>query len=367
MPRHLVGTFIFVWLLVSFASGQSAPVPQQKDTKAKPAQAGKKKQSNLHLTRTETVTIPSVLISSFSPPFKCDSDGNIYLQNDRLSPAIQKFSSKGEPGPLFQPAPNTDKKLDLAGNFAIGPGDDLYELVYPHEMYQYVFVYKSDGTFKSAIKLNLEFRWSARSLAVFPSGQLLIGGSEFDKDPAAPTWPFTGIFAGDGSLLKEIKLEDDDTLRDMAASGDARVTSREVPNSNRAVNFSQMAMAADGNAYLMRWTNPAIIYAISPGGEVVRRLKVDPGDSAYGPGTMHVFQNRIAVLFIERNTYDKIMKIVDLEGHELATYDDLKANEKAAGGRLTGAFTCYTENPTRFVFLGADDDRRLQFVTTEPR
>src|ERR1019366_5900697 len=109
-------------------------------------------------------------------------------------------------------------------------GEDLYELVYPHEMYQYVFAYKSDGTFKSAIKLNLGFRWSAHSLAVFPSGQLLISGFEYDRDPAAATWPFTGIFAADGSLLKEIKLEDDDTLRDMAASGDSRVSSPTVPN-----------------------------------------------------------------------------------------------------------------------------------------
>jgi len=366
MLRHLVGTLLFGFLLVSLASGQATPGLPQGGNKAKSAQANNK-QENLHLTRVQTVTVPSVLISTFVPPFRCDSDGNIYLQNDRLSPAIQKFNSKGEAGALFQPAPNTDKKLDYGGNCAIGPGEDLYELVYPHEMYQYVFAYKSDGTFKSAIKLNLGFRWSAHSLAVFPSGQLLISGFEYDKDPAAATWPFTGIFAADGSLLKEIKLEDDDTLRDMAASGDSRASSPTVPNVNRAVSFSQIGVAADGNAYLMRWTNPAIIYAISPGGEVVRRLKVDPGDASYGPGTMQIFQNRIAVLFIERNTYNKIMKVVDLEDHEIATYDELKASGKVTGGMLTGAFTCYTENPTRFVFLGADDAQKLQFVTTEPR
>ena len=125
---------------------------------------------------------------------------------------------------------------------------------------------------KSAIKLNVKFWWSARKLAVFPSGQLLIAGSEFDKNHNAASWPFTGIFSVDGNLIREIKLEDDDTLREMAVVGDARVASPVVPNQNRAVNFSEIQMAADGNAYLMRWTNPAIIYAISPGGgEVVRR------------------------------------------------------------------------------------------------
>ncbi|MGA9527615.1 MAG: hypothetical protein WBS24_05825 [Terriglobales bacterium] len=135
---------------------------------------------------------------------------------------------------------------------------------------------------------------------------------------------------------------------------------------NRALSGTQIEIAADGNACLMRWTNPAIIYAISPGGEVVRRIDVDPGDPAYGPGSMHVFQNRIAVLFIEPNTYEKIMKVVDLKGHEIATYNEVRADGKPQA-LLTGAFYCYTENPTRFTFLGANDDSKLQFWIAEPR
>jgi hypothetical protein len=195
---------------------------------------------------------------------------------------------------------------------------------------------------------------------------MLIMGSEYDKDRTAAMWPFTGIFASNGSLLKEVKLEDDETIHDMAAAGDERVSVPGIPQSNRALANTQIEMAADGNGYLMRWTNPAIIYAISPGGEVVRRIKVDPGDAAYGPGTMHVFRNRIAVMFIEPNTFEKIMKIVDLEGHELATYNEVRANGKPQA-LLTGAFYCYTENPTRFTFLGANDDSKLQFWIAEPR
>jgi len=312
------------------------------------------------------VDVPSIVTNSFYPPFKCDSDGNIYFQNDPRVPAIQKFNSKGEPVALFRPTPNTDKQIDHSGSFAVAAGGDLYELVFPHELSRYVFTYKPDGTFKSAIKLNPGFPWIPSKVAVFPSGKMLISGSEYDKDRGAAMWPFTGIFASDGGLLKEVKLEDDETLHDMAAVGDVRVSVPEIPQSNKAVAQTQIEMAADGNGYLMRWTNPAIIYAISPGGEVVRRLKIDPGESDYYPRTLHIFQTRIAILFIEPNTFEKIMKIVDLEGHEVATYDEHKANGKPQA-LLTGAFYCYTENPTRFVFLGANDDSRLQFWIVEPR
>ncbi|MGA8541702.1 MAG: hypothetical protein WB566_19520 [Terriglobales bacterium] len=314
----------------------------------------------------ETITAPAEMATGFLTPLKCDSDGNLYFRKDHADD-VHKLNLKGEQVALFQAAANSDKKIDGVAAFTLAPDGDLYQLVIPHEFDRYVFVYKADGTFKSAIKLNPGFVWFPHSLAVFPSGQLLVTGSEYDRDRTSAMWPFTGIFAADGSLLKEVKLEDDDTLHDMAASGDARVTVSHSPRTNRAVDLSQIEMAADGNAYLMRWTNPAVIYAISPGGETVRRLKVDPGGSGYWPAAVHVYQNRIAVLFNNPETHDKVMKIVDLEGRESASYDELRSNGKAQSAMIGSSFACYSENPTRFIFLGANDDYRLQLWIAEPR
>ena len=82
---------------------------------------------------------------------------------------------------------------------------------------------------------------------------------------------------------------------------------------------------------------------------------------------MHVYRNRIAVLFVKMHVNEEIMKIVDLEGHEIATYDGPKPDAKAPNGTLSAAFACYTENPTRFVFLGADNKDRVQLWIAEPR
>jgi len=321
--------------------------------------------SLLHLTRVGTVDVPSLSTHSFTPPFPCDADSNIYYQDDLRAPAIHKLNSKGEEVALFQPGPNTDKKLDRGGNFAVSPNGDLYELVFPHELTRPVFVYKSDGTFKSVIKLDPGFIWFPSKIAVFSSGQMLVTGMEYDKDTTAEMWPFTGIFAGDGSLLKEVKLEDDETLRDMGVAGDSRVKEVGTPG-NKAIDFGQIDVASDGNAYLMRWTNPAVIYAISPGGQVVRRLTIDPGDPNYYPRTLHAFGNRLAILFVQHESMEKIMKVVDLEGRDLSAYDETRRSE-AGKSMLTSAFYCYTENPTRFLFLGANDQSMLQFWIVEPR
>jgi hypothetical protein len=60
------------------------------------------------------------------------------------------------------------------------------------------------------------------------------------------------------------------------------------------------------------------------------------------------------------------MKIVDLEGREIATYDELKVNGKPKD-YLGAAFACYSENPTRFTFLGSEDGEKLQLLIAEPQ
>lgn len=360
---------IICWTLSAFAVAQSTADPKHSSTTSGPqkAIAETHKAPDAHLVRVQTVTAVGEFATSFFRPLRCDSDGNLYVRTDSGGvEAVHKLSSKGERMALFEASSNPDLKIDAARYFTVGDGGELYELVYPHEMTRYMFVYKADGTFKSAVKFQTGFPWIPKMLAVFPTGQLLASGEEYDADRTAARWPFTGIFAADGSLLKEVKLEDDEMLHDMAASGDPRVASPTNVLSNHAIDNGLVEMASDGNAYLMRWTNPAIFYAISPGGEVVRRFTVDPGESGYRPSAMHVNKNRIAILFVETQSRAKIMKIVDLEGHELATYDEPKVDGKAKDV-LSAVFACYTENPTHFVFLGADDDNRLQLWHVEPR
>jgi len=359
MLKRLTQYLLATLLLLSFGWAQTAPDPQQdlssKETpKENPAPM-------LHLTPLETVVSPEVA-SAFLGPFVCDEDGNLYLRSEVAGvTAIRKLNAKGERTALFEPAANPDVKIAVTGYFSIVPDGDFYVLAFAaEELNRYVLVFKPDGSYKTRIKLDPGFAWIPSALAVFPNGSLLVTGQEYDRDKKAPKLPFTGIFRSDGKLLKELNLEDDDAIHDMATDRDPRVTSVTAPTSNRAISWSQIEAAKDGNLYLMRWLSPAVFYAISPSGHVVRRFVVDSGNPDFRPAAMHVSGNRIAILFYQPQSMEKIMKVVDLEGHELSTYAELREGGKPKLGMLGAAFACYTQQPERFTFLVSDENHKIE-------
>jgi hypothetical protein len=309
--------------------------------------------------KIEVIKSPTELAAVFRPPLVCDSDGNLYLSTDPDGvDGIHKLNAKGERVSLFLPR-TADVKVNHPLYFSIGPDGDLYQLISAMEPSRYVFVYKSDGNLKSTIKLQPGFSFVPQKVAAFPSGDLLVSGLEFDKDPNGALWPFTGIFSNDGMLRKELTLKDDTEIHDMGASGDPKVTSARNPSANHAISGGAAETGPDGNVYLMRRLSPAILYAISAGGAVVRRFKVDPGSQDFMPFSMHISGNRIAVLFRHSQTAQEIIKVVDLQGRDVATYE-----EPVIEGRKTlgGAFACYSSNPDRFTFLKALEDHKLGLV-----
>jgi hypothetical protein len=313
------------------------------------------------LTMVQTIEAPSEMATGFGR-VQCDEDGNIYFDLDGA--AMRKLSPKGERLALFQANANPDMPVIPTDRLWVGPDGEVYQLVFStKEIGGYVFTYHSDGTFKSKIKLVPGFGWVPASYGVFSSGDLLVTGERFVRGDKEPRIPFTGIFSSDGTLRKQVNLEDDEKIRAMTESGDLRVTASFNPTSNRAISWSDMQAAKDGNIYFMLWLSPAIISAISPGGAIVKRFAIDPGDPAYTPSAFHISGHRIAVLFLEQPTMNKIIKVVDLNGKELATYNETKVEGKSGLGPV---FACYTTSPERFTFLRSSDDYKLQFLVAEP-
>jgi hypothetical protein len=253
--------------------------------------------------------------------------------------------------------------------FSLGGDGSLYQLILlSDQIDRYVFVYKPDGALKSKIKLDTKFPWVPAALAAFSSGSFLITGQEYDRDAANSMWPITAIFSADGVLLKEISLEDDESIRDMTEAGDRRVVSPQNPTSNRAISFSQMEAAADGNIYLIRWLSPAFFYAISPGGEVLRRFIVDAGDPDYRVAAMHISGNRIAVLFVHPQSRKNLIKVTDLEGRPITTYVESDVDRMPTPQTRFGAsLACYIHAQEQFVFFESGAEDKLQLVIAEPR
>lgn len=361
-------TLLSICLLVTISACCAA---QQTAAASQPAASnnGENLPHVLHLALTETVSSAEVA-GGFSAPLVCDEAGNIYLGSGTTGVnAIRKLNAKGERTALFEASAISDLKVDVASYFWVTREGEVYVLAFvSKQVARYVLVFKPDGSYKEKIKLDPGFPWVPASLAVFPNGTLLVTGQEYDLPRNAPMLPFTGIFRADGKLLKEVVLEDDDAIHDLAKSGDARVYSPQTPSNNQAVSWGQIEAAKDGNLYVMRWLTPAIFYAVSPGGEIVRRFTVDPGNPNFRPLHMHISGNRVAVLFYEPQTNERIIKVVDLEGHELSTYDEPQVNGKSTLGFLGLAFACYMQQPERFIFLVTDgQEHTLQLRIAEAR
>lgn len=352
----LVGK-LSVLLLVSAVLVAQAP-------KKRPVQPAT---SDLTLALVETVVSKSEMSHMFVNPQRCDQEGNIYFQID-LEPTsgVRKLSPKGQRLANFTASSTMDFQVWHALRFAIAPDGTLYQLAdQSNGPERLVLTFDKGGNYKSAVKLEPApgFQYlSTTQIAAFASGELLISGEKYNLRPPRLKLPFTGIFDSNGTFRKEVTLSDDDELSKMIASGDPRVIGEH--ETHRAIDLSQAEGSGDGNVYLMRWMSPAIIYAISPAGEVIRRFTVDPGSPDYVPDNMQIAGERLAILFRDDQGHRNVLKVVDLEGHEMATYNVPNGQN---GYPEFGAFACYSINPERFTFMSSDDDGFVGFQVAEPR
>jgi hypothetical protein len=83
------------------------------------------------------------------------------------------------------------------------------------------------------------------------------------------------------------------------------------------------------------------------------------------PTQMHISGNSIAIVFFQQQTKQVRLKVVDLEGHEIATYDEREVNGKSKVPMFLLA--CFTENPQRFTFLSSGEGDNLELLVAEPR
>ena len=332
---RLLGAFFSSLLLCAFCWTQSSPgvqPPSAKKDSSKPiakdvmqpstsdaGTSGRKGVGSpvIHLTAVENVISKTETATGFTE-LSCDGDGNVFLGPADNGDAIRKINAKGELVASFTPEANPEVKVYGVGRYSVSPDGELYVPVGSQETRGWhLLVFKSDGSYSTNIKLDAGFGVQPATITVFSNGNLLITGMKLDRSSKLFIVPFTGIFRSDGRLLKEITLEQDEHIPDTSAMRNLKPGQALPVITNRAVELGETEAAKDGNIYIMRWSSPAAFYAISAGGEVVKRFKVDAGASYYDPEGMHIAGNRIAILF-RHGADDRILKVVDLDASSRA-------------------------------------------------
>jgi hypothetical protein len=216
------------------------------------------------LSPVESVKLTGIDTGMIVDTLECDTEGNFYLRNeiDFQSP-IHKVSLKGEKKADFLASsatdlPNLPHQLAHSGQFSVTEDGELYLEVMASMTEHDFLVFGKDGIYKSKIELENGSLWHVKKFALFPSGQFLITGEEWQK-PKQKYAPFTAIFSSRGTFLKELSLPDDDKIDQSTVAGSNSV-SRGA--NNPAVWRGDMKSATNGNIYLMRWLSPAVVYAI---------------------------------------------------------------------------------------------------------
>jgi len=309
-----------------------------------------------------TIGIASSLRTQFPGPtfnrVACDGSGNLYARRFQGDKGREPVEEIARTGALIRSFKVDDPSLNLSiGDFFVGPQDELYMLGWSMEHVHsggrvYIAQFGRDGSLKSKTQVISEEMFPS-SLAVFKSGEFLLTGRQGPGDNT----PFTGVFASTGRLIAKIYEPEDEDLRKKADAGDASAHDARLYG-NTAVSLGGAVGGWDGNVYVMRRTSPALIYVISPKGEVVRKLRIDPGDSTSLPEELQSSADRLAISFAAPDG-TRFVKVVDLKGNDVAEYQ--------MPSEWAGALACYDARTFTFLSPGSDGSNYMRIEKSEAR
>jgi hypothetical protein len=291
--------------------------------------------SPFDLKVSSKVEVPMVRRSPVGGVGISDDGGNVYARlwggvagtQDRAASPIWKISPAGSMVQSFRildafPADATGKGIEVVGRDSFATADGrVFQTADAHGD-TYVVEFAKDGSVKTKTKLvsdDLEQAWTWR-LAVSQSGEFLLTAST-GKDHLIP---FTGIFATDGRLIKKIYEQEDDEARQKSLPADWSERAVDAIAGVDFVKRSGIATDSDGNFYLLHGTaSPALVYVISPRGDVIRKLRIDAGDPGLLARSIKFHSGRLAIQFdkgIDQRTRESLIKVIDLQGNPIADY-----------------------------------------------
>lgn len=322
--------------------------------------------------RTTSVAPPTLVVTAeMKTPFagglagraKCDSDGNIYLRPTDAEASmkyhpisalpIRKLRPDGSLAGSFGIA-DTSPGL-LAVDFFVAADGKVYQAARSDsEQAVYIVSYSPEGLVRSKVRLEGEF-FIPYEIVVFGTGEFLVSGIH-----GSYNWtPFTAVYGGNGKLIKEIYEPEDEDARKRAEEGEAGFRPESMESSNDFVVRGDAALGSDGNAYLLRAASPALIYVISPKGEIVRKLRIPSPESGLSAGTLRPAPGLLAIGFLENGKNTGAIRVVDYSGGLVVTY--------TSGDRriYPGLLACY--RPERLTFLSLENGDNMRLNTAEPK
>jgi hypothetical protein len=251
-------------LASSYLEGQVAPaVKKARSVPVRQAQT-------LQVTSTRVLTMRG--FGFYGVPLS-DESGNLYLNEN--SGVFKLSQLKESDSKMIQVPPDRsgadDSGLDALVDFAVTPSGGLFMLAGDARGQHHIFSFDSDGNVKHDTKLET------------PEDVLIVNFAVFDNETILATGFYDRTAPKDlhGKSYAAILDQSGQVLKDMTRSillDAVQVSS----DSMGPVNSTYIRPGKDGNLYLLK---PSAVLVISPGGEIVRRIKFAKSDpSTYAIG-----------------------------------------------------------------------------------
>ncbi|MCI0348235.1 MAG: hypothetical protein L0Z53_02320 [Acidobacteriales bacterium] len=241
---------------------------------------------------TERTVVEGRKITNFLAPVVCDFKGNMYVrtiadetQLDRTP--VLRIKSNGE-SRLFDASSVGELSKFHLREIAVNDRGELYQLGVESGV-MVVAKFSSDGQYSSKVKLDKLI--DSYQFAVFPDGQMLIGGFEGGVGGIDLTErrPMTALFDSSGKMLHVLSLEISEGEKENQHAGKL---------GSYAVLNAQGEIGPDGNFYLLRpYASQPRLYVVSPAGGLVREVALKVPVKNGWPTDLKVGDRRAVVLF----------------------------------------------------------------------
>jgi hypothetical protein len=317
----------------------------------------------VNLSATEAAQIP-VSTSLIMMAATCDQEGNTYTQ-----PFARDTTGRSEfyRAPIQRIAPGSTSSSffrfdDAFPEGAEGRAFSVHEgrayVLASAKRGVYVVEFAKDGSIRAKTRLAIDFLFVPFHLAVFKSGEYLVVGITGTVGPTAPHFrtPFTAVFGTNGQLVKRISEQEDEDAQQHAEGGDTKYLRCCSGSGNEFVGWNaDAAPGSDGNVYLLHGTSPPLIYVISPKGEVVHKLQIDPGRDELTANSVKFYAGHLAIGFDWLGDMPQsLIKVIDTNGNLVSDYE-IHEGPKDSDPILA----CYNAGGFTLLPRGADGNLRL--------